>query len=305
MIEIDLFPDELLSGHIGRLALWNTARQRVDFEFDLRRSLAARGHRLAAGTGFVPLVAFLAAKPIDEIILKHTLWPAQRATDHEEGLAYFECMFTTGSWRGVAYRLRAAHWLCTECITCDVATHKHSYWHRGHQLPGQMRCERHKIPLRHVHVERKPFLFEQPHEALERSKETDGILRECASENRYVQRAMTIHSSIVNGVFQAPRSSFRPAFLMQSELIGMGADSRGKFSRLESLVQERFPSEWIAHAMQGNKAPGPATFAFIEDALNSGGRVLSPIAVAVIAAALFECVEDVIRAMSGAPHGST
>jgi TniQ len=294
VVTADLLPDELLDGYVGRLAVLNAKPNRASLVAALGSWLTLRGHRVKRSEGILPLVAMQNSAPVEEIVLKHTMWPAQRATDLEDE-GSLRRGFSRKLLRHVGTAMRGSNWLCPSCVSEDVSVRFHGYWRRAHQLPGQLRCESHQVPLRYV--SRAPFLVEQPVEALSHSQELEGVLRDCAVSNPHVARAMTIHTAMFNGLFRASKVRYGPAFVARSRLLGFEAGAHARYVELQSLVRQTFPAEWLVHAMPTRRTFNPLDLNFVGVALNGFAQRQSGLAVSVVAAALFGTAEEAISAM--------
>lgn len=152
----DGYPDELLASIIARYRVWSGTPGWKTIAADL----------LGGSTAVMDLPAHLEAlvralppdcvHTADEFIDVHTLLPyyapflppsrekrvrQMMLSDCGDGIAV-----TVGVVASTVARPAALHY-CPECVRADAAQFGEPYWHRSHQLPGVLLCERHAVLL--------------------------------------------------------------------------------------------------------------------------------------------------------------
>lgn len=145
---IQLMPDEFVYGAIGRYRkLTDVPRKRIS-KFDICCSLN-KGY-LEKQYSFTAVQTLAKEFCIDEktLLLKHSFLPFFSA---------IRTGYTTGDVQSRFEKYKQSHlWLsapsgklraCQNCVTSDINDFGFSYWRRSHQLPGLIRCHRHRTPI--------------------------------------------------------------------------------------------------------------------------------------------------------------
>ncbi len=152
----DGYPDELLASIIARYRAWSGIYSWKQLASEL----------LDGSTAIMDLPAHLGAlvralppdcvHTADEFIDAHTLLPyyapflppsrerrvrRMMLSDSGDGIAVVVGVVASGVARPAVLRY------CPACVRADVAQFGEPYWHRVHQLPGVLVCERHDVQL--------------------------------------------------------------------------------------------------------------------------------------------------------------
>jgi TniQ len=285
-------PGEWAEGYMGRLARLNGETSRSKLKRALERHLLSRGVRVQPSHGFIPLVAEVADLTIEEVIVGHTTWPVRRIVARPSGSVFFEELFTNNTQKGLLKRGREQNWLCPKCAT---AFGEFSYWHRNHQIPGQMHCQTDGTPLQYV--ERTPTLLEQPHELLARCHEPSASLRECVTGNANIAKATSILVALVEERVISSGATCLRVLNERAVARGFTADGSGRYPELRSQIATDFPAEWIAHSIPATSRTLPDRLGFVDLIFLADPSYASGIGLSIVIAALFDDSASAIDAL--------
>lgn len=151
-----LYTDELLYSGISRYHLRSGNRTQQQTVEDLF------GERVVCATADLPSHLNRIANrlggqyTVDQLIRHHTLFPYYSLYLQDEICAHIELLMANDTETGVVHAslgllaglIKSPSHLkyCPQCYREEIAQLE-PYWHRSHQLPGVVICERHKVPL--------------------------------------------------------------------------------------------------------------------------------------------------------------
>ena len=299
--------DEWLEGYRGRIARLNGIRRRIDIEPALREFVAAQSEGNDDREGLIPMVSNATGKPIIDIVMHHTLWPAFCAVDRIDDQDYIEQQ-ASGRETKLAFsrQLRKQIWLCPKCVEDDLsARHKRhfSYWRRSHQLPGQMFCPVHGCGLRSSN--RDDFVSEFPHELLAESVLPCSELVAEVKQTDHVALAMEISNAILEGRFSPSREHCREVLASRAESLGLEADSLGRFPEVKARVRQFIPMSRLRHTMPNITAARLESLVFVDHVFDETLAGLSGTAIAVVASVLYDDADAALRALGARRRSRT
>lgn len=177
MIKPDILPDEWLSGYWGRVIRVNDCTLRKTALLKLRRFLGS-----AVAGGKSPPLAYMLAKftdvPLGDLLVRHTQIPYIR-TVSRGALTPHSALSDYAYLRKLSFRpTRKNAMLCEECVHEDLIARKLSYWHRKHQLFGQIHCPKHGSLLCAATAD---SLYRCPHQVLSIARPMTELGAESAS----------------------------------------------------------------------------------------------------------------------------
>lgn len=154
----DLYPDELLYGgatryhwRLGGIShpvtiLELTGEHKRLFSVDLPHNLLRLAQSFPQGSSY----------SVQRLIYDHTLWPyygffesvekrdrMQRALESDSGAEIYRLIGMTMYYRLLPKFLR----YCPTCTEEDRSEYREAYWHRLHQIPGNVVCVKHRVFL--------------------------------------------------------------------------------------------------------------------------------------------------------------
>lgn len=295
MIIPSIQPDEWLEGYRGRLSRLSDISTRVGVEPALRNFMAHRRNDTDRPLSFIGMLSVKLGMPVSDIVLRHTLWPAQilidRAIDHR---AIARQAADTDGKFVFSRPMRLKTWLCPRCVEDDLAQLPFSYWRRSHQLPGQLFCRDHGHELHFV--PRSNHLVHLPHEHLGASTPASNELLERVRRSIHVTRAMQIFNAMLDGQFSPLRGHCSAVLSRRAKALGMTGDSAGRFAEVKDLVEQHIPIAWLKDAMPKVTAR-LKSMDFIDRVFDTSLAGPSVVAVGVVAAMLFDDCNGALRAL--------
>lgn len=135
----NLFPDELLQGHIGRLGIRNGFQDYLTTKDNLRKLFVT--YRLRHFEYPLELqVSDLHKLPIESIVKNHTMIPMTRSL--------LQIETPNDDFHNLLIRRNTSAkqhvYFCQDCIKEDLEYHGESYWRRSHQINGVEICTKHQ-----------------------------------------------------------------------------------------------------------------------------------------------------------------
>lgn len=147
---IEPMPEELASGHEGRMALFMGARDHREFDQWLKQKLSRNAPK-QIGASRVAQLAAACEMPTTDYARQHSLLGVLRAVARTHNLG------THGAPEGEAFTRRMgmvnqknAAYLCPNCVEENLNHWKFSWFRRTHHLLGVDWCPSHKTPLLRV-----------------------------------------------------------------------------------------------------------------------------------------------------------
>jgi hypothetical protein len=143
---------------------------------------------------------------------------------------------------------------CPACIQEDLSAFGFSYWHRCHQLPSVVFCQRHEVPL--MQVRGGTAMKRLPHASL-------GMATPCMASVANADQRQTL---LRYGMFAAATlwrkrpvvaELMRSLLRRQADQMNVVADPRGRRPGLLKLALEKCPRSWLAGFPNVLKNPRP------------------------------------------------
>lgn len=182
--------------------------------------------------GGLELIAPLASRSVEDLVLRHTLIPARGwITQKAEGSFLDEFssrQFARRMFPPAGGRLQ----YCTACADEDVEFWRCSYWRRIHQLPGVAHCPKHGLDLIRVPID--GAIPTQPHHIQART-----IAKTRASSLE--KRLTALWDALLE--LQRPIHSRRVRVITKAN----GGVPYERFGKLTERVTDQAEPTWLAH----------------------------------------------------------
>ena len=295
MIIPTIQPDEWLEGYRGRLSRLSDISTRFGVEPALR-NVIAHGPDNGSGTlSFIGLISMALEMPISDIVLRHTLWPANFAVDRTSDHNAIARQAADNNGKLVfSSPMRRQIWLCPRCVEDDLNQLHFSYWRRSHQLPGQLFCRDHGHELHFV--PRTNHLVRLPQEHLGAAAASSTELLEHVRRSAHVTRAVQIYSAILEGQFKPQRGHCAAVLSRRAESLGMTANAAGRFPEVKDLVEQHIPNAWLKDATpRVTSLLNP--LGFVDNVFDTSMVGLSGVSIAVVAALLYDDANVALKAL--------
>lgn len=238
------FPDEIDLGYQGRVMRLNGLVEEKE-ALDSIAQQFSRDWQSRRECPAIELLALIAGQPLEMFIHQHSMIPLTRAIVKTTlGTAPSRLVQRTLLSRlGVGSARAGAHF-CVKCVSEDVGFHGTSYWRRAHQVPGQVCCPKHLIPLRSVKDEaaflKPPSRFLNDADVIQESE------LDQAKNHPLVMRSMEIAAGLM--VRAEPLDSAIVGSTLRAKAMALGFrtskdTSEGKL--LLDQIYEEFPRDWL------------------------------------------------------------
>jgi len=287
--------DEWLEGFRGRLSRLSEISTRFGVEPALRNFMAHRRDDTDRPLSFIGMLSIKLGMPVSDIVLRHTLWPAQIPVDRSIDIHAIARQAADADGKFVFSRpMRLKTWLCPRCVEDDLARLPFSYWRRSHQLPGQLFCRDHGHELHFA--PRSNHLVHLPHEHLGASIPASNELLERVRRNVHVTRAIQISNAMLDGQFNPLRGHCSAVLGRRAKALGMTGDGAGRFPEVKDLIEQHIPIAWLKDAMPKVTAR-LESMAFVDHVFDTSLAGPSVVALGVVTAMLYDDCNSVLRAL--------
>lgn len=294
MLILEVLPDEIARGYLGRLRMINGFRSPEETVRMLRQYL---GERYSGRRG--PPVGCLLAEalqmPAEAFSRQHTMLPYIRAvTSHLPDMKHGEAGSEDVIRRSGMSSPKPVVCFCRSCVTEDMDFWGYSYFRRSHQLPGVVYCEKHHEPLLQV-ADEKAF-YSSPHELLERVVPNEITFSVSILEHAAISRFMAITAHWLDADRPVPARQFFEVVRRRSDSLGIRRSMQGKKKLLSDLVLDAMPHDWLASTLPGVLRKRPSEFFQpIDMVVHSANATCRSEAYAVALALLFETAETALN----------
>jgi hypothetical protein len=284
-------PDELDIGYLGRVLAINGLGEGRQAKFALRQ-FHALTDKPSDATPLAELLSDVAGLSAEHFVCAHTMLPLRRA------ITTFYANIEHGSLKrrslllwGDRALIRSESYLCEHCVARDMRKHGISYWRRSHQVPGQLWCPEHKLPLR-FDADSRAFL-NSPVGVLGASIELQAPMvseaMNCSAVNRFLGIANWLMDlkkplSVKYITYAILDAANKKGFRTNKELAACPL--------ISDWIQQSFPHAWLNNVSTSvaKKAPGDLHQQLDDSLFQSGTN--APISIYLMAAAvLFESTE--------------
>ena len=279
------FPEEMDLGYLGRIRHTNGYR----YDHLLWRAIAVH---VGSGKGATrhELLSQMAGQTSEQFARNHTSIPFRRAiTRNYPHIPHGSLQMRTLLFGRTPHHGDFQVFFCEECVKEDVNFHGISYWRRDHQMPGQIWCPKHAIPLHFAKSKDSFGAF--PKELLGRSQMHDAKFVSEARGNLSVQRYLELANAMYDRTAPLDSRSVGPIIKGRAEKLGLVKTQRVRSKHpVDDRVQNAFPAQWLSAVLRG-KTP-------------SSGCPFNPSASVVwhllVIAVLFENTDEAINALATA-----
>lgn len=296
---VPILDDELLSGYRGRLANLNNCRQVLELQALMKARFPVQ--QADGQSHFVANVGAALNRSVRDLVDGHTLWPL---------FATFPEADTSSKEDRTPYSNNHAHlWmrsardrmaLCPACIAADLEDPDlhFSYWRRAHQVPGLMHCQQHGDALQFVEPPAEIGLF--PHELMDAAKPAAEPALHFSRNSPVAQRTVALLFKVLTGAVMRHRPSVTNALNERAQqLAGVDASwgiPRALSERISAEVDEHWLKDLRPHQKGGRRVANGRQI-FFQSVLGVPSGALSAAAAALVAALVFETVEEAAQAL--------
>lgn len=293
---VKLLPDEPLAGYRGHICF----HLDLSGPSEVTASLNA-GHKLGdprayrCPRSFIELASEITGQPVIELVRLHSMWPLLSAVRRGESPDLEELIVGTEFGKTDLFRSpRQSVWTCMECQAEDLSFWGESYWRRAHQIPGQIKCSKHGVPLARSsrsaidHGNPDHFDFTVPDELS--SREVQG--------NAWIDAFTEICSNILENRIAINQTNCRNRLQKKSEEIWPDRTVDERTYALLGKLADVFPMAWrsdLDRTLANIKLGGyNGSVAFFR---GSHAR-LSTVRLALFMLTAFETAEATLKAMT-------
>ena len=243
-----MMPDEIDRSYLGRLILAAGAASLGELLAKMADSVGIKKSEIKTKTR-IELLCEALQMPTTEFCRNHTMLPIRRAvTSYFPSLNHGDCqMKSMLKYSGVRLA-RPGAFCCTECIQRDQQLHGFGFWHRSHQIPGQLWCPEHDAPL--SYVDDVDAFFSPPESCQEQYKPIAGKWVDDSKENVVVQRFLAISLALMRRASPFSVSTVADVLKEQGAKLGFRTNAGTEKAKLlsDELVQS-VPTEWLFSVM--------------------------------------------------------
>jgi TniQ len=299
LIRPNPFPDELDRSYLGRVLAINGLGEGKDAIAAFVRCQSLAGES-TDNANIIELLGSVAGVSTEQFFRAHSLLPLRRAItnyygDLEHGSLQRKSLLRLGDHA----MLRPGAYLCEHCVAKDIV----GYWHRSHQVIGQVWCPEHKVPLRYV---ADPNAFSRsPYAALDSSVPLPDLLVMEAIKSPEVNRFLSIAERLLHAKKALSVKYISYALRDAANQRGLRT-VRGCITRplLSDFVRQRFPHDWLTSVCDDliQKAPG-VLHKQLDETLFQSGANASIETYLMAAAVLFDSAEQAIQSLEHACNG--
>ncbi|MDH1477245.1 TniQ family protein, partial [Comamonas thiooxydans] len=290
-------PEELDIGYLGRIMRINGYRSSKDVTDAMRDHLV--------GTDEKPmlhdLLRRMAGLSSEQFSLRHSTLPLRRGIT-----SYFPEIDHGSQARRTLLlipRKCDAAFFCEECVEADIRFHGVSYWRRDHQMPGQMWCSKHKLPLSFMRS--GDCFVESPSQFLGKGEKIPLDWVEESQDNEYVLRFLDLSLAL----YERTKPLSVPVIASLLSDLGRAKGFKTNPGLIEGdlisdRIRELFPAQWLSSVFHEVLVKTPGAFLHqIDGALYLRTAASNVTAYLLVLAVLFESADDAMNALSRAGSG--
>lgn len=297
-------PDELDRSYLGRvLAIngWGEGKDAIA-AFIRCQSLAGVSTDTA---NVIELLSGVAGVSTEHFFCAHSLLPLRRAITNYYGELEHGSLQRKSLLRlGDHAMLRPGAYFCEHCLTQEIGKHGVGYWHRSHQIFGQVWCPEHKTPLRYT-ADLNAFA-RSPSVALGSSASVAGSIVKDAINSPEVNRFLCIAERLlnVNKALSVKYISYalRDAAHQKGLRTAKGCTAR---PLLSDYVKKRFPHHWLKGVCDDLlQKPEGVSHKQLDETIFQSGANASIETYLMAATVLFDSAQQAIQSLEHASSGS-
>lgn len=287
-------PEELDLGFLGRIMRINGYRNPTDAKEAMKAHLG--------GTEEKPmlhdLLRRMAGLSSEQFSLRHSTLPLRRGIT-----SYFPEIDHGSQARRTLLQIPRkcdAAFFCEECIEADIKFHGVSYWRRDQQIPGQMWCSRHNLPLSFMRS--GDFFVDSPSQFLGKGEKIPLDWVEESQDNEYVLRFLDLSVALYDRVKPLSVALIAPLLSDLSRAKGFKTNpGLTEGDLISDRIREVFPAQWLSSVFHEVLAKKPGIFLHqIDGALYLRTAASNVSAYLLVLAVLFESADDAMNALSDA-----
>ncbi|WP_041790265.1 TniQ family protein [Rhodoferax ferrireducens] len=239
-------PEELDRGYLGRIKRINGFQSEKE---TVAAMISQFGMQLISRRELscLELLSLMANQPLEQFARYHSTIPIRRAiTSSLPDLPHGSTTRRSLLCNFGMVAVRPGAYFCTKCVSEDVAFHGVSYWRRDHQVPGQLWCPKHVIPLNYL--ENDEAFLRSPSNCIADAETVPAAWVDGARDNEHVSR----FTGIASGLFErtSPLDVKFVALALRKRAMSLGLNTVATPVKnkplLSDLIRDSFPAPWLA-----------------------------------------------------------
>lgn len=295
-------PEELDRGYLGRVMRFNALGTEEEvLERVPRLFLSKPASRRDRPP--MELLSLIAGQSMEQFTQRHSTIPLTRA------IARTHAGFAHGSprLRCILYRrgigsARSGAYLCSECALADVGFHGVSYWRRELQVPGQLWCPKHMIPL-HFLRDEAAFL-QSPSLCLKQADAVQKRDADKAMKHPLIAKAMDIVSGLMTRSAALDSAIVGLVLRVRASEVGFRTHRRkGEEQLLMDHLYNVYPKDWLNMLFEESAGEKNCRVSGMGNAVDfPGSSAPSVWPYILVAAVLYGSADEAMNALSGSAN---
>lgn len=292
------FPDELDEGYAGYVMRLNGMGSMKDLN-RLMREWAGCQDKSWREVSRLEVISKVANLSVMDFVLHHTTLPLRR------GITSYQADLPHGSernkkiwWSAAMREARTGAFFCQCCAREDLDFHGRSYWRRSHQVPGQLICQKHGIPLSFC---RNSSAFHQaPSSWIGNCESVDAMWAQEVTANETIARYLAICDGLMDRNQPFAVNHVRSVLFRKGASMGLQTNGgKVKAPLLSDIVIEQCGRQWLALVVPDlAEKPEKKPLSKLDGVFYLTTSASTTFAYVLACAALFESADEAINALA-------
>jgi hypothetical protein len=298
---LTVLPDELDRSYLGRIMRINQFQS----EKEAVTAMAARfemAHLSRRELSCLELLGLTADLPLEVFAQQHSTIPLRRAiTSSLPHLPHGSATRRSLLYNFGMVAVRTGAYLCAQCAGADLAEYGVGYWHREHQIPGQLWCRQHLTPL--IYMRHDVAFLRSTTSCIPDAEAAPNESVESALNNEFVRRYIDVVSGLVKR--KAPLNVKYVALALRKQATSLGLNTVAVPVKNRPLLSDRilesFPGSWLANVVPTLvEKPKGQILNRVDGVLYLATSASSVWSYILAAAVLYESSEDALNGLTSA-----